>query len=85
MAHRSSTFPAISCRQGKKKGNSNTVQGRGKGKGVKQIEKERESEKKKERRESNFIISIISVCWVAHTYSQSGIDDTPYKADWQGS
>jgi len=31
------------------------------------------------------IISIISVCWVAHTYSHSGLDDTPYEAERQGS
>lgn len=85
MAQRSSTFPATSYRQDRKKGNRNTVQERGEGKGMKQIEKERESGKKRERRESNIIISIISVCWAAHTYSQSGLDDTPYKADWQGS
>lgn len=80
MAHRSRTFPATSCKQGKKKENSKVVKERGEGKGMRQIEKEREKEKR-ERRESNFIIRIISVCWVAHTYSQGELDDTPNKAD----
>lgn len=62
MAHRSSTFPATSYRQGRKKRNSNIVQERGEGKGMIKRLRRRGKVIKRERRVSNFIISIISVC-----------------------
>lgn len=84
MAHRSSTFPATSFRQHRRKGQLHRT-GKGEGKGVKYIDKSRKSEKKeKEEKAISSLALQVPVGFLIHIQS-SGLDDTPYKPDWQGS